>query len=308
VKLISIILMYFMIYSFIGWIWETFFESTLQKKFVNRGFLHGPFIPIYAFGAFFNVILISLINNILPNNILLKVLIIWLYTGIIASILEYITSYALEKAFQTRWWDYSKFPLNINGRVSVICSAGWGVAGCLLWFYIHPFISEVIYNIPIRLRSYLSVAFLTYFMIDLILTLKELISLRKVMSQLLVLSKELKDSVVYHIDNIKEEIGNKKVKISETIEQKKEILTENISNTGDKLTESFQEIKNKSGLLFVKARKGVKLSNKQEQLVRQFNSLLERSKRYSRFYNNYPKARSKRFKGLIEVVRKKLKK
>ena len=108
------------IYSFLGWIVECTYCVLGTGVWINRGFLYGPFIPIYGFGA---VLVLGAINY-LPNNIF----IIFLGSIIITSILEYLTSYLMELFFHTRWWDYSELPFNLNGRICLLNSLLFGIA------------------------------------------------------------------------------------------------------------------------------------------------------------------------------------
>lgn len=100
------IVMYFMIYSFFGWIMESVLKTVVEKKPVNSGFLYGPFCPIYGFGAVF---MFLCLNNFKNNIILLFV--IGFFT---LSLWEYIVGLLLEKIFHTRYWDYSNNRFNIK--------------------------------------------------------------------------------------------------------------------------------------------------------------------------------------------------
>ena len=103
------ILLYFIIYSFLGWCLESVYKTILEKRFVNSGFLYGPLCPIYGFGA----VIMILIFGLLPQN----VFIIFLSSMILLTIWEYIVGVILEKLFKTKYWDYSNVKFNINGRV-----------------------------------------------------------------------------------------------------------------------------------------------------------------------------------------------
>ncbi|MHC5373521.1 putative ABC transporter permease [Enterococcus sp. LJL120] len=120
----------FYIYSFIGWLWETVYCSLKAGHFVYRGFLIGPITPIYGFG------ILGVLYFIEPyqNNLLL----LYVLSAILVSVLEYVTSFALEKLFNASLWDYSKVPLNINGRVAIPVSLFWGVGCVLIVKVIHP--------------------------------------------------------------------------------------------------------------------------------------------------------------------------
>jgi len=123
------IVLYFIFYSIIGWIYESTLCSLIKyKKCVNRGFMVGPYCPIYGCGALLTIICIK------SEHILL----IFIGSMILSSTLEYITAYLLEKLFLRKWWDYSHFPLNLHGRICIYASSIFGIANVMLVRYIHP--------------------------------------------------------------------------------------------------------------------------------------------------------------------------
>lgn len=111
--------LYFISYSFLGWLWECSISLVRDHKIVNRGFLNGPYCPIYGCGA----ILCILLNNFFQNPFLL-----FFVGGISACALEYATSYAMEKIFKARWWDYSDYKFNLNGRICLLGFIIFGLA------------------------------------------------------------------------------------------------------------------------------------------------------------------------------------
>lgn len=131
---------YFFIYAVLGWVCEIVYCSVLDKKFQNRGFLYGPYCPIYGFGA------LIIIRILLPfSNDPLYLF----FTAIIAcTVLEYITSWVMEKVFHLRWWDYSKNKFNINGRVCLWNSFLFGILGLVVIYGIHPFVVNLVAKIP----------------------------------------------------------------------------------------------------------------------------------------------------------------
>ena len=130
------IILYFVIYSFLGWILETIFAIFVLGRFVKRGFLYGPICPIYGFGA---ILLIESLKNIKTNTVGK------FFVGMIAfTIFEYVVSVVLESLFGLRWWDYTGQPFNFQGRVSLSFSIVWGILGVIFVEKIHPFITKVI--------------------------------------------------------------------------------------------------------------------------------------------------------------------
>ena len=124
-------LIWFMVYSFMGWIYESTLRSITHKRLYNSGFLNGPYIPIYGCGALLDVHLL---------NGLKDPLIIFLLAGVINCVLEYFTSWAMEKLFHARWWDYSNKPLNLNGRIYYLGFLAFGTFATLVVLYFHPWL------------------------------------------------------------------------------------------------------------------------------------------------------------------------
>lgn len=131
---------YFMIYSFVGYIVEVIFMSILNKKIINRGFLFGPLCPIYGMGA---IGMIVLLKRYVHDYAAL-----FIFGALIASVLEYIVSYVLEKVFHNKWWDYSQNKFNINGRVCLLNAFLFGLCSVGLVEFIHPFVSKFVLRIP----------------------------------------------------------------------------------------------------------------------------------------------------------------
>lgn len=129
------LLFYFLIYAFIGWLWETIYCSLKERKFVYRGFLFGPYCPIYGFGV---LLLLIVLSPLKENAVALFAAAI-----VMMSLLEYIVSYVLEKIFHQRWWDYTGRWGNINGRIAVVSSLFWGVMSVLVIYCLHPWVIEL---------------------------------------------------------------------------------------------------------------------------------------------------------------------
>lgn len=126
----------FMIYSFIGWTMEVIWNLFTDKKLVNRGFLVGPYCPIYGVGC---LLLIILLGRFKSDPVLL-----FFMSIIVCSILEYSTSYIMEKLFKARWWDYSEYKFNLNGRICAATMIPFGILGVLVVYYLNPFVSKFV--------------------------------------------------------------------------------------------------------------------------------------------------------------------
>ena len=129
----------FIFYSFLGWIWESIYCSAKEKKWADRGFLFGPICPIYgscvvaASAAFSSISFLSS-----PDFPIWGIFVV---SYLASAVAEFGTSWVLEKRFHARWWDYSKMPLNIQGRICVPVSIGFGLAGVAIVKYLIPFVN-----------------------------------------------------------------------------------------------------------------------------------------------------------------------
>lgn len=150
--------LYFIIYSFLGWLMEVLCSLVEQKKFVNRGFLIGPICPIYGYGVLAIIFLIGKDTS--------DVLGVFLKAILICSILEYFTSYFMEKLFKARWWDYSKKKFNINGRICLETMLPFGILGCTVVYLIHPLIIRFINIFSSTLTIVIAVIIFITYLVD----------------------------------------------------------------------------------------------------------------------------------------------
>ena len=175
----------FFIYSFLGWIMEVTLTLITDKKFVNRGFLLGPCCPIYGCGC----ILLNLLLHNYTNNIL----VLFILTMFTCSLLEYITSFLMEKIFKLRWWDYSQMKFNINGRICLETMTPFSILGVLAIKIANPFFITNINKLSEKT---------TLFIIDVIISLTIVFKLKFV-------SKNIKKDSTLDIKNaIKKFIKN----------------------------------------------------------------------------------------------------
>lgn len=134
---ISKFALYFFIYGFGGWCCEVIYCSIIQKKLTNRGFLYSPICPIYGFGGAGMVLCFNWLTAYSYGFVIVAI------GGLVlTSAIEYVTSYAMEKIFNMRWWDYSKKPFNINGRICLINSVMFMIMTLFLIYGLHPFVSD----------------------------------------------------------------------------------------------------------------------------------------------------------------------
>ncbi|MBU3156388.1 putative ABC transporter permease [Clostridium estertheticum] len=233
---------YFIVYSFMGWCLETIYATIRKKGFVNRGFLHGPFCPIYGFAILSIIVLLKPIEN---NYIFLLLGSIFL-----TSIIEYITGYILETTFDSTWWDYSDEPYNLHGRICLKFSIIWGFISILILKVIHPYIEYIVNLIPPNPGVFLFYITLVYFILDFIITIITILKLRSLLTQLITAYSELTDKFL----DFKSNLGNTKsipelrIKLDQLIDLAETKMSKKKSN----IESVLKEVKIKYDSLFIK--------------------------------------------------------
>lgn len=190
-------IMYFMIYSFFGWVMESVLKTVVQKKPVNSGFLYGPFCPIYGFGA---IIMLLFLDSFKDNIILL-----FISSFFILSLWEYIVGWALEKIFNTKYWDYSNNKFNIKGRVCLLNSLFWGLLGVVFTKFIHPFIVQKVDIIKTNDLLFFTTVLLIIIIGDLITSIIKVKNINIKLEKL----KEITNSIKEKIDELETKSINK---------------------------------------------------------------------------------------------------
>ncbi len=194
----------FLIYSIVGWNIEVIICSYQQQKVANRGFLIGPYCPIYGFSA---LLMIFFLNKYVNDPIVLFVM-----ATLLCSIMEYLTSYIMEKIFRARWWDYSHLKFNINGRICLSNSIGFGILGLFLMYIINPFLSGLLKSVPKLIFIIIAIILLIIFIIDVIISFN-------IISKLKVTAEQMtKDKTEEITKKVKEVIKSKSVLYNRLIE------------------------------------------------------------------------------------------
>lgn len=163
---------FFFLYSVFGYICECIYCSIYEKRMItNRGFLLGPYLPIYGFGA--------MLINLLLNKFVSNPIILFVIAGIISTLLEYFTSYIMEKIFNARWWDYSNKKLNINGRVCFENTFYFALGGIFLMYVLNPFFTSIVNRINALYLEIGSSVILAIFSIDVLITISTMFKLKQ---------------------------------------------------------------------------------------------------------------------------------
>ena len=148
----------FFFYCFCGWVWESCYVSAKQRHWVNRGFLHGPLLPIYGSGA----IIILFATLPVADNFWL----VYFLGMLAATALEYVVGAVMEQLFKVRYWDYTKQPFNLHGYICLTSSIAWGFFSDLLIYVIHPPIDKLLHKLPALLVNPLAAVIAVLFIMD----------------------------------------------------------------------------------------------------------------------------------------------
>ena len=187
----------FIFYSIIGWIIEVINVSVIEKKIVDRGFLVGPYCPIYGVGGLYIYIFL---NKYYSDPIALFIL-----TIVECAILEYFTSLIMEKIFKTRWWDYSDKKFNINGRICLETLVLFGLGGLVSTYLVNPYLIPFINFINPNVLNVIAIVIAIIFVTDCI------ISFRIIYNFKLVANDVRKDNTNEITARVKEELKNKSI-------------------------------------------------------------------------------------------------
>ncbi|MBO5032024.1 MAG: putative ABC transporter permease [Lachnospiraceae bacterium] len=177
-------LFFFYFYCFLGWVWETCYVSVLKARWVNRGFLRGPFLPIYGSGA----IVVLIFTLPFRTNAGL----VFIVGMVSATILEYFTGAAMERLFHVRYWDYSGQPFNLNGHICLTSSLAWGAFSVILTLYGHKPVERLALNMNSNLLEVIVFILTAYLSVDVAESVREAINLKEVLMNLEQSSEEFR--------------------------------------------------------------------------------------------------------------------
>ncbi len=222
----------FIVYAFIGWCAEVAYAALNTGKFVNRGFLNGPYCPIYGCGV---VIVVGALTPLKENLFLL-------FAGsfLLTSVLEYITGLVLEQVFHNRWWDYTDKPFNIKGYVCLKFSVYWGLACTFIMDILHPMIYKAITMIPYTPGVMLLVVFFGVFVVDFCITVSTILKFNRRLKMM--------DEIAAQIHKISDEIGEniyenvmEAMEVSENFQREHAEIIEKINASADETREKWNE-------------------------------------------------------------------
>ena len=188
-------IMFFFVYCFFGWCIESTIVSISKRQLVNRGFLQIPMLPLYGTGEVLILFLTIPVKEVLW--------LVYLIGAIGATILEYITGWAMESLFKMKYWDYSNQKFQLHGRICLTSSLFWGVLSVALTEYIHPPIEQWILRINPAVLIAVTCISTCIMLVDTIVSAKAALDLAKVLEHLSVVRDEI-EHLRLQLDELKE--------------------------------------------------------------------------------------------------------
>lgn len=244
--------LYFFVYGFLGWCTEVAFAACKEHRFVNRGFLNGPFCPIYGFGVSLVIIFLTPYRS--------NILLLYVASVLVVTLLEGLTGWAMDKIFHNKWWDYSGMPLNIGGYVCLLFSLVWGVACVAIMNLIHPLIHKGLAFLPRPLGITLIVILSILIIVDTCVTSsaifkfnRQLEHMEKIAAELHELSEQLGENIyatttraMEAADEIQDTIEELKDRGQDTIEELKERTQDAVEEFHEKRQDMVDNMQEKA--------------------------------------------------------------
>ncbi|MCD7806816.1 MAG: hypothetical protein LUH19_05670, partial [Lachnospiraceae bacterium] len=212
-------LFFFYFYCFFGWVFESTYVSLKSHHLVNRGFMHGPFLPLYGTGA----IMMLVVSRPFADNLILT----YIAGCVGATVLEYLTGAWMEAMFKVRYWDYSDKRFNVKGYICLGSTLTWGLLTILMTRVVHAPVESLALSVPSQILSALVAVLTVYIVIDLIMSFKDAFALRDVLIRLEKVRQEAaqwQEKLSEAVDVAQEQLSERKEKYAQDLEQWKEKL------------------------------------------------------------------------------------
>ena len=208
---------FFYIYCFAGWCFESAYVSIRTRKLTNRGFMRGPFLPIYGSGA----IMMLVVSMPFRDNLVLT----YIAGCIGATVLEYVTGITMEALFKVRYWDYSKNKFNFQGHICLGSTLAWGILTILMTEFVHVPAEKFVLSIPLQVLTVITLVLTVGIAADFALSFKAAIDLRNILMKM---------------EQAKEEL----VHIQKRLDVIIALTSEDMANRKNEFTESMTDLKN----------------------------------------------------------------
>lgn len=249
-------LFFFYFYSFGGWCFESAFVSMKERKWVNRGFMRGPFLPLYGSGA----VMMFIVSMPFQDNVVLTY-----FAGCVgATALEYVTGVVMESLFKIRYWDYSGKKFNFQGRICLTSTIAWGFFTIGMTRIIHKPIEQMMLAIPSRILGYVTFGVTIYIVADFTLSFKAALDIRDILVKMQGIKEEMarmqkrldaiKSAPGAYMDSVRDEITELRARYNlymenrrqykETLDfYKRDMIRNNPGMNSEKFRDTFEELK-----------------------------------------------------------------
>lgn len=229
-------LFFFYFYCFFGWCFESAYVSLKEKRLVNRGFMRGPFLPLYGSGG----IMMLVVSAPFQGNSVL----VYLAGCVGTTILEYITGVVMEALFKVRYWDYSKQKFNFQGHICLKSTLAWGFLTVFMTEWLHKTIEGVAFRIPLQWLTGIVIVVSLAIVVDFTLSFNAAMELRDILIKMEQAREELQ-RIQKRLDVIlavaDEDIRNKRNEITEAVEKQRADFKANLEAYAQQIADGFQE-------------------------------------------------------------------
>lgn len=275
-------LLYFFVYGWIGWCVEVAFAAVKEHRFVNRGFLNGPFCPVYGIGVGAVVMLLQPFRD--------RLVVLYIFSVMLVTALEWMTGFLLEKLFHNKWWDYSNMPLNLNGYVCLLFSLVWGVACVLIVKIVNPFIFRLLSLLPKTGGIVMLIIAFLILIVDLCVTVSGILKFNKGLEHMEKIASEMR--------RISDDLGENIYELVVDALEKKQKFGE----SAKEFQEKVQVYKEKTDSISVDMKKRI------VELKESYKEILEKTPGvYKRIFKAFPKMQSVKYKETFKDIKKILK-
>ena len=275
---LSLLILYFLLYSFLGWAMETLYCSIGEKRFVARGFLYGPVCPIYGVGALLMILPLSHFKENLPLFFVVSI--------VCLSAWEYFVGWLLDVTTHIKYWDYSTYRFNLGGYICLLNSLIWGVLAYAAVFWIHPAVAGLFAPLAPELRRNIAVFFSGVILVDFGVTVHELALLRRLMDRMEKAAGELRRNVTEDSAELRAIFEERGTELRAAAEARKLSFLSHL----DELTD-------------MTAGNTVRPSEATRELRERYTDLVrETEERGRRFFNHYRRMSSHRYRPFLQDV------
>lgn len=221
-------LLIFYIYCFCGWVFESAVVSVQQKRPVNRGFLRGPMLPIYGFGA---TIMLHVSLPLAGHPVQ-----IYFAGMVVATAFEYVVGVVMEAIFKVKYWDYSEHRFQFQGRICLQSSLAWGVLSVLLVYVLHPPVEYLLEQFNLLPLVFTASVLSVYFLTDVAASVKTALDFAKLLEEL--------DTMRANVDAMREQFAaaasQKRAELTAAAQEAREQLVDAAQEGRDRLTASAE--------------------------------------------------------------------